>query len=85
MQLLKCSNWLLTVIINGLRPDIGADVLKVDPTSLKELLNVATRKEVAERRRANYPALQENTNIALLNALQEIREGLRVNTRQVHH
>lgn len=73
------------MIINGLRPDIGADVLKVDPTSLKELLNVANRKEVAERRRANYPALQENTNIALLNALQEIRESLRVNTRQVHH
>lgn len=54
--------WLLTVIINGLKPDIRADVMKVDLKSLKELQNVATRAEVAERRRTNYPVLQENTN-----------------------
>lgn len=66
------QDWLLTVIINGLKPDIGADVIKVDPKSLEELKNVAIRAEVAERRRTNSPALQENTNLALLNALQEI-------------
>lgn len=79
------QDWLLTVIINGLKSDIGADVIKVDPKSLEELRNVAIRAEVAERRRTNSPALQENTNLALLNALQEIREDLRANPRQVQH
>lgn len=65
--------------------DLGADVIKVDPKSLEELRNVAIRAEVAERRRTNSPALQENTNLALLNALQEIREDIRANPRQVQH
>lgn len=73
------------MVIKGLKPDIGADVIKVDPKSLEELRNVATRAEVAERRRTNSPALQENTNLPLLNALQEIREDLRANPRQEQH
>ncbi|XP_061171220.1 actin nucleation-promoting factor WAS-like [Saccostrea echinata] len=76
------QDWLITVIMNGLKPDIGADVIKVDPKSLEELRNVAARAEVAERRRTNSPALQENTNLALLNALQEIRDDMRANQRK---
>ncbi|XP_062603682.1 uncharacterized protein LOC134265486, partial [Saccostrea cucullata] len=76
------QDWLITVIMNGLKPDIGADVIKVDPKSLEELRNVAARAEVAERRRTNSPALQENTNLALLNALQEIRDDMKANQRK---
>lgn len=47
------QEWLITVIINGLKPDIGADVIKVDPRTLEELRNVAIRSEVTERRRNN--------------------------------
>ncbi|XP_052710951.1 uncharacterized protein LOC128185386 [Crassostrea angulata] len=76
------QEWLITVIINGLKPDIGADVIKVDPRTLEELRNVAIRSEVAERRRNNSTTIQENTNLALLNALQDIRDDLKSNNQQ---
>lgn len=50
------QDWLLTVI-NGLKPYIGADVIKVNTKSLEELRNVAIRAEVAERRQTNSPTV----------------------------
>lgn len=47
-----------------------------------DLRDVAARAEVAEQCRTTTPALQESTNIALLNALQEIREDVRENRQQ---
>lgn len=50
------QDWLLTVF-NGLKPYIGADVIKVNTKSLEELRNVAIRAEVAERRQTNFPTV----------------------------
>lgn len=68
--------------MNGLKPDLSAEVIKADPQTLEDLKNVAARAEMAERRRTTTPALQESTNLALLNALQEIRENVRENRQQ---
>lgn len=76
------QGWLITVIMNGLKPDLSAQVIKADPQTLEDLRNVAVRAEMAERRRTTTPALQESTNLALLNALQEIREDVRENRQQ---
>lgn len=76
------QGWLLTVIMNGLKPELSAEVIKADPQTLEDLRDVAARAEVAEQCRTTTPALQESTNIALLNALQEIREDVRENRQQ---
>lgn len=76
------QEWLITVIMNGLKPDLSAEVIKADPQTLEDLRNVAARAKMAERRRTTTPALQESTNFALLNALQEIREDVRENRQQ---
>lgn len=71
------QGWLITVIMNGLKPNLSAEVIKADPQTLEDLTNVAARAEMTELRRTTTPALQESTNLALLNDLQEIREDLR--------
>lgn len=71
------QGWLITVIMNGLKPDLSAEVIKADPQTLEDLRNVVARAEMAERRRTTTPALQESTNLALLNALQKIRDDVR--------
>lgn len=52
------QGWLTTVIMNGLKPDLSAEVIKADPQTLEDLRNVAARAEMAERRRTTTPALQ---------------------------
>lgn len=76
------QGWLIIVIMNGMKPDLTAEVIKADPQTLEDLRNVAARAEMAERRWTTTPALQESTNLALLNALQEIREDMRKNRQQ---
>lgn len=79
------QGWLITVIMNGLKPNLSAEVIKADPQTLEDLTNVAARAEMAELRRTTTPALQESTNLALLNDLQEIREDLRANPKHAPH
>lgn len=79
------QGWLITVIMNGLKPNLSAKVIKADPQTLEDLTNVAARAEMAELRRTTTPALQESTNLALLNDLQEIREDLRANPKHAPH
>lgn len=55
---------------------------KADPQTLEDLRDVAAIAEVAEQCRTTTPALQESSNLALLNALQEIREDVRENRQQ---
>lgn len=71
------QDWLITVIINGLKEDLSMEVIKADPQTLEDVRNIASRAEMAGRRRTTTPALQESTNLALLNALQEIRDDVR--------
>lgn len=61
------------VFMNGLKPDLSAEVVKADPQTMKDLRNVA------ERRRTTTPAVQESLNLALLNALQDMCEDVRKN------
>lgn len=70
------QDWLITVIINGLKEDLSMEVIKADPQTLEDVRNIASRAEMAGRRRTTTPALQESTNLALLNALQEIRDDV---------
>lgn len=71
------QDWLITVIINGRKEDLSMEVIKADPQTLEDVRNIASRAEMAGRRRTTTPALQESTNLALLNALQEIRDDVR--------
>lgn len=61
------------VFMNGLKPDLSAEVVKADPQTMKDLRNVA------ERRRTTTPAVHESLNLALLNALQDMCEDKRKN------
>lgn len=57
---------LITVIMNGIKPDLSAKEIKADPQAFEDLRNVVVRSEVAEPRRATTPALQEkSTNLTL--------------------
>lgn len=56
------------VFMNGLKPDLSAEVVKADPQTVEDLRNVA------ERRRTTTPAVQE-----YLNALQDMCEDVRKN------
>lgn len=76
------QGWLITVIMNGLKPDLSAEVIKADPHTLEDLRDVTAKAEVAEQCQTTTPALQESTNLAPLNALQEIREDVRENRQQ---
>ncbi|XP_062574148.1 uncharacterized protein LOC134235987 [Saccostrea cucullata] len=72
------QDWLITVIINGLKPDISADVVKDDPHSLEQLRNCACRAELAYKIRQKTSSVQDSTNLALLNALQDVRSDINV-------
>lgn len=61
------------VFMNGLKPDLSAEVVKADPQTMKDLRNVA------ERGRTTTPAVHESLNLALLNALQDMCEDVREN------
>lgn len=61
------------VFMNGLKPDLSAEVVKADPQTVEDLRNVA------ERRRTTTPAVQEYLNLALLNAIQDMCEDGRKN------
>lgn len=61
------------VFMNGLKPDLSAEVVKADPQTVEDLRNVA------ERRRTTTPAVQEYLNLALLNAIQDMCEDVRKN------
>lgn len=63
------QEWLIIVIINGLKLDIGVDVIQVDLRILEELRNVVIRFEVVERRCNNFIIIQENINFVFFNVL----------------
>lgn len=45
------QDWLITVIMNGLKEDLSTEVIKADPQTLEDVRNIASRAEMAGRRR----------------------------------
>ena len=69
--------WLVTAVVKGLRPRLKAVVIQADPKTLEGVRQEASKAELAAQLTAETEDHAQNqTNIAMLNALSELTNNM---------
>lgn len=63
-------------IMNGLKPKVRADLIRHNPTTMKELRTQASLAELAQSPEPETTAVQNTTNATLCNAVSSLEERI---------